>query len=141
MIAEQKALEDLQRRASLSNPGDRDAISAHPDAIELPLDQIAAGLVFVAEQDGVILGFGAVLPREDGDTELDGLFVDPEVWRRGGGRQLVESCCQHARMHGSNALQVVGNPHAEGFYLACGFTTTGTIETRFGPGLSMRKIL
>jgi hypothetical protein len=30
---EQAMLESLQRRASLNNPGDRDAILAHPDAI------------------------------------------------------------------------------------------------------------
>ena len=36
---------------------------------------------------------------------------------------------------------VVGNPHAEGFYASCGFRTTGTVETRFGPGLVMRREL
>jgi hypothetical protein len=37
---EQTMLESLQRRASLSNPGDRDAILANPDAIALPIAQI-----------------------------------------------------------------------------------------------------
>lgn len=32
--SEQRALEALQMRASLSNPGDRDALLANPDAIE-----------------------------------------------------------------------------------------------------------
>jgi hypothetical protein len=38
-ISEHKELEDLQRRASLTNAGDRDALLAHPDAIELPVAQ------------------------------------------------------------------------------------------------------
>jgi hypothetical protein len=51
VASEQKELEDLQLRASLTNPGDRDALLANPDAIELPLAQIAAGGVFVAERN------------------------------------------------------------------------------------------
>jgi len=35
-IADKIALEDLQRRASLNNPGDRQALLDHPDAIEVP---------------------------------------------------------------------------------------------------------
>ena len=48
VLSEQKTLEALQLRASLSNPGDRDALLANPDAIELPLEHIALGRVFVA---------------------------------------------------------------------------------------------
>ena len=49
-------LESLQRRASLSNPGDRDALLAHPDAIVLPIEHIAEGNVFIAEGDGTVVG-------------------------------------------------------------------------------------
>jgi N-acetylglutamate synthase-like GNAT family acetyltransferase len=112
---------------------------AHPDAIELPVDQIAAGAVFVAEQDGAMVGFAALLPRPDGDVELDGLFVDPEFRRCGAGRSLVEYCARVVRAQGSAALWVIANPHASDFYNACGFEAAGTTETRFGPGLLMRK--
>jgi hypothetical protein len=56
---EQKMLESVQRRASLSNPGDRDALLANPKAIAVPLEQLAEGCVFVAERDGVVVGFAA----------------------------------------------------------------------------------
>lgn len=141
LISEQKALEDLQLRASLNNPGDRDAMLAHPDAIELPLQQIARGRVFVSEQDGVVVGFAAVEPRADGESELDALFVDPEMQRRGIGRSLLAHCAKFAQAQGSRALHVVGNPHAEDFYVACGFNLIGTTETRFGTGLLMRMII
>jgi hypothetical protein len=59
------ALEALQRRASIANANDRDAMIAHPDAIDLPLAQIHAGHVFAADRAGVLAGFAAVLPRED----------------------------------------------------------------------------
>jgi GNAT superfamily N-acetyltransferase len=141
VIPERQALEALQRRASLNNPGDREALLANPDAIELPSDQIAAGQVFVAERDGAIVGFSAVLPREDSGTDLDGLFVEPHLWGHGIGRLLVERCVAYARAHGSAALHVVGNPHAEGFYKRCGFEMLGTVDTRFGVGLSFRRTL
>lgn len=139
--AEQGALEALQWRASLNNPADRDALLANPDAIELPIDQIAAGGVFVAERDGVIEGFAAVLPRADGQSELDGLFVEPEIWRSGVGRSLVEHYCAFARTQGATILNVVGNLHAKGFYEVCGFEVVGRHQTRFGVGLTMQKRL
>ena len=139
--AERDRLEALQRRASLQNPGDRDALLAHPDAIHLPLEQINDGHVFVVEADGDVRGFAAILVREDGDAELDALFVEPDTWRQGLGRALVEHCAVTARRRGAAAMHVVGNPHAEGFYRACGFEILGTTDTRFGKGLSMRRVL
>ena len=141
ILSEREALEALQTRASLSNPGDRDALLANPDAVELPPEQIAAGRVFVLEQNGAIVGFAAILPRTNGGTELDALFVEPSTWRQGIGTLLVEHCAEVARSSGSTALHVVGNPHAQRFYEARGFKKIGTTETRFGVGLLMQKIL
>jgi len=141
VAAEQKALEALERRAGLANPGDREAILAHPEIIEVPLEQIAAGDVFLLETKGAIAGFAALKPRDDGDAELDGLFVDPAMQRRGFGRLLVEHCAGIARARGSRYLCVIGNFHAEAFYLVTGFEPIGPCETRFGPALLMRKPL
>jgi len=140
-ISEQEELEALQLRASLTNAGDRDALLANPDAIELPLEQIAAGGVFVAEWKGAIVGFAAVEPRADGQSELDALFVEPHMRRRGIARLLLERCVQVARTRESTALYVVGNPHAKAFYAAYGFDVIGTSETRFGTGLLMRMVV
>jgi GNAT superfamily N-acetyltransferase len=142
LTAEGAVALDLQTvRASLTNDGDRNALLANPDAIRIPLEQLAAGRVFVAELKGETLGFSAIEPRVDGQTELDALFVEPKIRRHGVGRLMVEYCAEVARKQGSTALHVIGNPHAEDFYLACGFEQTGTIQTRFGVGLQMRKAL
>jgi GNAT superfamily N-acetyltransferase len=138
---EREALEALQWRASLDNTGDREALLAHPDAIELPSQQIAAGHVFVAELDGAVAGFAAVLLRDDGDIELDGLFVEPNLQKQGIGRRLVEHCVDFTRAKRASMLHVIGNAHAEAFYGACGFVHAGTVKTRFGAGLLMRKKL
>ena len=59
VVSERGTLEQLQLRASLNNEGDREALLAHPDAIDLPEAQISAGQVFVAEQNAVTVGFAA----------------------------------------------------------------------------------
>src|SRR6185295_15146795 len=124
---EQAMLESLQRRASLNNPGDRDALLANPDAIAIPIEQITDGCVFVAESDGIVAGFAAVVPRPDGGAELDALFVEPHLWTRGIGRRLVDHISEVAREKAASFLHVIGNPHAQGFYVSCGFRVTGTI--------------
>ena len=141
LASERRQLEDLQRRASLNNPGDRAALLANPDAIELPLEQLERGQVFVAEMSGSVAGFAAIFPREDGDFELDALFVEPDSWLRGVGRRLVDHVADVARSKGAAALRVIGNPHAEGFYTAGGFEIVGRTGTRFGVGILMRKVL
>lgn len=141
IIADQKVLEALQWRASLNNQGDREALLANPDAIELPISQIEAGDVFVADMEKQPMGFAAILPREDGNAELDALFVEPDAWGQGIGRALIDHCCSIAKESGAEYLCVVGNPHAEGFYHACDFELAGTVETRFGTGLLMKRAL
>lgn len=138
---EQTMLESLQRRASLSNPGDREALLANPDAIALPIEQITAGCVFVAERQVVVVGFAAVVSRSDGGAELDALFVEPHFWKQGIGRRLVDHIAEVARVKAATFLHVVGNPHAKEFYLSCGFRVIGTVDTRFGVGLTMRRPL
>ncbi len=94
---------------------------ANPGAIELPTAQIQAGQVFVARRGDVTLGFAAILPRTDGGVELDGLFVEPGHWRQGIGKMLVEECILATKSVGSDALHVIGNPHARQFYESCDF--------------------
>ena len=139
--AERSSLEALQWRASLANSGDRDALRGNPDANALPIEQIAAGCVFVAERDGLVAGFAAVVPRPDGGAELDGLFVEPHLWKHGIGRRLVDHIAEVARERAASFLHVIGNPHAEGFYVSCGFRVIGTVDTRFGVGFAMRRPL
>src|SRR5690348_6557556 len=130
---EHDELEELQRRASIELPEYRDQLIADPEAIYLPDGQIANGQVVVAELDGHIAGFAAVV-----GGELDGLFVEPDLWGRGIGRALVDAATHEARRRGL-ALKVIANPRARRFYEHCGFSVEGEVQTRFGPGLRMTK--
>ena len=134
---EKGVLDDLQRRASLAWEEYREALIENSDAIDLPQQEIDAGHVFVCEKDGAVAGFAVVLPRDDGEAELDGLFVEPHVWRSGIGRCLLREVTAIALQRGARTLHVIANPQALAFYQACGFTSVETIETRFGPAVGM----
>ncbi len=139
--AERDKIEALQRRASLAWEDDREALLANPDAIELPIDRITNDRTYVAEQRGELVGFSVVLPRSDGDAELDGLFVEPTAWRSAVGTQLVLHAEHVAVREGAAFLWVVSGPQTEGFYAKCGFERIGETQTRFGKACTMRKAL
>ena len=130
---EHQALEELQRRSSLEFPDYREQLLANPDAIHLPPAQIANGQVIVAEFASEVVGFAAVV-----GNELDGLFVEPEMWGGGIGRALLDAAAHQARLRGLS-LTVLANPSARGFYESCGFSVEGEEPTRFGPALRMSR--
>jgi GNAT superfamily N-acetyltransferase len=130
---EHETLEALQWRASCELSEYRDQLMANPDAVHLPPSQIANGQVIVAELEGQIAGFAAVV-----GGELDGLFVEPDLWGRGIGRILVDAATHEARDRGL-ALTVIAAPSARIFYETCGFTVEGEAETRFGPAIRMSR--
>src|SRR4051812_11357748 len=130
---EHEELEQLMTRASLELPDYRDALIANPDAIHVPPAQIANGQVIVADMEGVIVGFAAVV-----GGELDGLFVEPDLWGRGIGRTLIEAAAYEARQRGLS-LTVIANPGARMFYESCGFSVEGEEQTRFGVALRMSR--
>jgi GNAT superfamily N-acetyltransferase len=130
---ELEQLEQVMAHASLELPAYREQLLAHPEELHVPPAQIANGQVIVAELDGAIVGFAAVVAGE-----LDGLFVEPDLWGRGIGRALVDAATHEARERGL-ALRVIASPSARRFYEACGFTNEGEVQTRFGHALRMTR--
>jgi GNAT superfamily N-acetyltransferase len=119
------------------DPDYREQLLAHPGAIELPAEQIARGLVRVAERAGVVVGFAVLFEPSGGACELDGLFVEPASMRGGVGRRLVEDAARIARKRGAARIDVVANPQAVRFYERVGFVVIGAASTRFGPAPRM----
>ena len=126
-------LEELMYRASTAVPDYREQLEENPEAIDLPLARIECGQVIVAEGVEGTAGF-IVRVIDDDQAELDGLFVEPHLWRRGVGRTLVELAAHEALREGLS-LTVVAAPGARGFYEKCGFAVEGDAVTRFGPAL------
>ncbi|WP_081861876.1 GNAT family N-acetyltransferase [Photorhabdus australis] len=122
---EQITPEALQLRASLMRENDCKLLLANPHMVELLTEYIAAGYIYIAEQTGVILGFSVVLPQSDGNSELDGLFIEPAFWHQGIGKQLVRTALNNVHTKGGTLLRVLSNPQAKGFYIALGFERLG----------------
>jgi GNAT superfamily N-acetyltransferase len=125
------ALRDIFWRASWSNEGDREVISANRDTIGLDEANVCEGRTRVALVDRVAVGFATLL-FDDG-AELEDLFVDPDWMRRGVGRALVADAVEIARAHDATRIEVTGNDHAREFYASVGFEVDGTVTTPLGP--------
>ena len=127
----------VYRRASLSNAGDRDNLLAHPEHLILGPEGLAEGRTYVAEEEGLVVGF-ATWAEAGGTIDLEDLFVDPGWRRRGIATALVVRIVEVLRARGVEFLEVTANPHAREFYRAAGFIDCGVAETDFGPAPRMR---
>jgi GNAT superfamily N-acetyltransferase len=105
---------------------------------------------FVAERDGVIVGFSSVGPSRDeaGKGELYAIYVEPREWSTGAGRALIERAEEQlARDYREATLWVLeDNPRARSFYERGGWSVDGARKTelRWGvraPEVRYRKVL
>jgi ribosomal protein S18 acetylase RimI-like enzyme len=138
-LADLPALQDVYRRSSLSNDGDRANLLAYPETLLLSDLAIREGRMRAALSPRAdIIGF-MTLALVGRALEVDDLFVDPDVMRRGVGRRLVEDAVDIAVNRGVARLEVTANPHALAFYLRVGFVIDHEVETRFGTGVRMHR--
>jgi N-acetylglutamate synthase-like GNAT family acetyltransferase len=97
--------------------------------------------VIVFEHWGALAGFAVVVPRDDGAADLDGPFVEPDLWRGGIGRKLVEEAAQFARVLEARELFASANSRSAPFYAKCGFKPAGQLESSHGPISVMSRSL
>ena len=88
--------------------------------LTLAPQRITAQPTYVLEEGQHIYGF-YMLDRDRAPlVELDFLFVTPEAIGRGYGRQLMDHAVATALGFGDETFYIQSDPHAEGFYRACG---------------------
>ncbi|HXR29116.1 MAG TPA: GNAT family N-acetyltransferase [Solirubrobacteraceae bacterium] len=139
---EREALGELHRRSSWVWEEDRPMLSAHPDALGVAPEAIAERRVRVAvDARGRLLGFAVVASVEPQACELDDLFVEPDMMRRGIGRALVADAAASALASGLRWMRVVAHPRNFPFYESVGFTPGEPATTRFGPAARMSRRL
>ena len=85
------------------------------DDLTISPDYIARNPVYVAEGEAELLGFYALIIRED-KAELDHLWVTPAHIGTGVGKQLFLHAMQHAAKENIAAVEILSDPNAEGFY-------------------------
>src|SRR5215212_11957294 len=90
---------------------------------------------FVAEEDGVVVGFGE-LGRESG--EIQGLYVSPAG--RGVGRKLLCKLEETARACGLKSLSLTSSLNAVPFYERAGFVAVEELTETIGPGVERGSV-
>jgi N-acetylglutamate synthase-like GNAT family acetyltransferase len=71
---------------------------------------------WVAEADGAIVAWAALIPPSDGTAVLDHLWVAPGKMGRGLGTRLFELAAARARELGAKRLEWGAEPNSVGFY-------------------------
>lgn len=135
-------LRTIFRDASLTNEGDRPLFAQHPEFLHWSGDSVAQGRTVVAEVDVPagrrLAGFASTAPgRVAGALELEDLFVDPALMRRGVARALIAALVERARASGVSRLEVDANDHALAFYEQVGFVVEGTSALDHGTAWRM----
>lgn len=88
------------------------------------------GRVCVADWDGRIVGYAALLPLVDGDALLGRLAVDPDFQGIGIGRRLLAESIAHAYSEGARAVVLntqTSNQRSLAIYRSFGFRRTGEL--------------
>ena len=101
--------------------------------------------VFVAEQDGVVVGFVNVGPCDqvEGVGELYAIYVHPEAWSTGAGLALMEAAVDWLAERWQEAILWVAeeNPRARGFYERYGWVAGTTRVVDVLPGAPVPEVL
>jgi ribosomal protein S18 acetylase RimI-like enzyme len=134
------ALRRVFRDASLSNDGDRPALLAHPEVLELSDAAVRERRTRVATAGDEVVGFVTVAPADEG-LELEDLFVAPTWMRQGVATALVRDVVRSGHDQGVDRLVVTANLHARAFYESAGFRSVGETPTTFGPAMRMHRDL
>jgi GNAT superfamily N-acetyltransferase len=87
--------------------------------LTLSPEYLATNPVFLAEKDEQILGFYALIIRQN-QAELDHLWVTPEHIGSGVGKALFLHAMQNAARRNVSEIEILADPNAEGFYRKMG---------------------
>src|SRR6185369_4742102 len=94
------------------------------DDLTITPDYVAANRVYLAENEGGLLGFYALIMR-DGKAELDHIWVAPTSIGTGVGKEMFLHAMQIAAGERVSEVEIVSDPNAEGFYRKMGAHRTG----------------
>lgn len=89
------------------------------DDLTISDDFINSNPVYVAEHEGTVVGFYALVVGQ-AKAVLDHLWVTPEHIGSGIGKQLFLHAMQGAAERNVTAVEISSDPHAEGFYQKMG---------------------
>jgi N-acetylglutamate synthase-like GNAT family acetyltransferase len=120
------ALTDVVFRSKQSNGYDDDFMEACRAELTVTEATLARAKLWLAEDDGVILGCAALTDHSTVQGEVSLFFVDPDVQGRGVGRMLWATLFRLAHEQKLKTLFLDADPSAVGFYEKQGFVEIGS---------------
>ena len=118
------ALSALALRAKSHWGYSRAQLAAWHGELTVSAGSIRRWPTYVAERGDELAGFYQLRP---GPWSLEHLWVDPQRMGCGIGRLLLEHALRQVAAGGGRSLHIDADPHAEGFYLACGAERVGAV--------------
>jgi len=110
------------------------------DDLTITPDFVATNQVYVAEREGELLGFYALIVLKD-KAELDHMWVAPEHIGTGVGKELFIHAMQTAAKQNILEVGILSDPNAEGFYRKMGAHQVGeTISEIDGKPRSLPRL-
>lgn len=107
---------------------------AIPKELESYEESIRSKEFFVAEEDGIIVGFG-VLNQESAVVEA--VYVSPGAGRRGIGLELLKKLEERARALGLGVLRLNASLNAVPFYKRAGYVAQEESKYRLSNGVEI----
>ena len=89
------------------------------DDLTISPEFVAVNQVYVAEGEGELLGFYALIIRQD-KAELDHMWVAPAHIGTGVGKELFVHAMQTAAGQSISEVEILSDPNAAGFYRKMG---------------------
>ncbi len=98
------------------------------DELTILPDFVANNPVHVAEDEGNLLGFYALIRGED-RAQLEHLWVAPRFIGQGIGKDLFIHAMQEAAGQNVSVIEISSDPNAEGFYRKMGAEKIGEVAS------------
>ena len=127
-------LQEIFRRSSWSNVGDRALLREHPEFLVWSGEPALEGRTTVAVVDGVLAGFVSTIDH-GAEVEIEDLFVDPDFMRRGIASELIAIVAAATQQR----LIVDANFHALDFYRHAGFVAVAEVTLEHGSATRMHR--
>ena len=119
---------------------DGERVRAWGASLDLSPERLAGAHAFVAEVDGVAVGWAEILPPDGGVCVLEHLWVEPGQMRRGTGSQLFRRAAGCAAGLGATAMEWEAEPNALGFYARMGGRPVRTTTSEWGRELAVMAV-
>ena len=98
------------------------------DDLTISPEFVAANQVYVAESEGNLLGFYALVIK-DAKAELDHMWVAPAYIGSGVGKELFLHAMQTAAGQKIDSVEILADPNAAGFYRKMGAHQVGEVTS------------